>query len=197
MGQIAEALLRTPVGVYLGAAVLLLRLVRWPQRYRLLLRDSGIYLLAVVMWGLFARTNFAEYISMADQVVALEKMLNASSVLARDGVPMYALVGPYVLGEILLIMAAVMGVGLAMAIVFAPALAAAYSTLDGALIMRRLGGWFIAAGFMYAWLVTSRLGMEAALSSGDVLAMVTSTAVAVVVGLFIGWINVQLVESFT
>ena len=196
MGQIAEALLRTPVGVYLGAAVLLLRLVRWPQRYRVLLRDVGVYLLTVVVWGLFARTNAVEYVSMADQVAALEKMLNAASVLARDGVPMYALVGPYVLGEILLVLAALMGVVLAMAIALAPALVAAYSTLNGALIMRRLGGWFTAVGFVYAWLVTSRLGMEAALRSGDVLAMATSAAVVVLVGMFIGWINVQLVESF-
>ncbi len=196
MGQIGEALLRTPVGVYLGAAVLLLRLVRWPQRYRVLLRDVGVYLLTVVVWGLFARTNAVEFVSMADQVAALEKMLNAASVLARDGVPMYALVGPYVLGEILLVLAALMGVVLAMAIVFAPALAAAYSTLNGVLIMRRLGGWFTAVGFVYAWLITSRLGMEAALRSGDVLAMATSAAVVVLVGMFIGWINVQLVESF-
>lgn len=196
MAELAKEILSVPVGVYLGMALLGLRLLRWPRDWMSVVVDTGRFMVAAALWYVVQVTSLRDWIAMGGEVEALRSLLERTSVLAREGVPMYALVGPYVLAEVSMGLAVVLGIALTMAVALAPAFAAVYALMEGSVSLRRIGGWLAAGGFLYAWLVLVRLGMDAAVSQRDALTMVSVAAVAVGVGSVLAWINVRLMERF-
>lgn len=196
MAELTKEILSVPVGVYLGMALLGLRLLRWPRDWMSVVVDTGRFMVAAALWYVVQVTSLRDWIAMGGEVEALRSLLERTSALAREGVPMYALVGPYVLAEVSMGLAVVLGIALTMAVALAPAFAAVYALMEGSVSLRRIGGWLAAGGFLYAWLVLVRLGMDAAVSQRDALTMVSVAAVAVGVGSVLAWINVRLMERF-
>ncbi len=196
MAELAETMLSIPVGAYLGAALLVLRLLRWPGEWKSTAADAGRFLGAVALWYAVQATPLRGWIVMGGEVEALRGVLEQTGALAREGVPMYALVGPYVLAEVSVGLAVVLGIALTMAVALMPAFMAVYALMEESVSLRRIGGWLAAGGFLYAWLVLTRLGMDAATSQRDALTMVSVVAVAMGAGGLLAWVNVRLMERF-